>query len=217
MTSKKSNAPHDSALSMVILRALGGRTIRMGTAGQDGTAMMREWMIFRARNPTARLACVDLQPTPTVQAINREDIVNFGGFSDRCSRCSRLLRAASCRRRTGPTASSAWTSRWHEHGGECRPGVRDCRSRARRHHYSDGECSGEYITNGSPVRTRSARSRAVAQLGEQLIAARRSLHTLVAVAFPVAETHGECRGEYIGNPFKAAGSNPANSSHHSSP
>jgi 60 kDa SS-A/Ro ribonucleoprotein len=59
-----------------------GRTIRMGNAGQDGTAMMREWMAFRARNPGARLACVDLQPTATVQAINREDIVNFGGFSD---------------------------------------------------------------------------------------------------------------------------------------
>lgn len=47
-----------------------------------GTAMMREFNAFRERNPAARLACIDVQPYRTVQAIEREDILNVGGFSD---------------------------------------------------------------------------------------------------------------------------------------
>ena len=48
-----------------------------------GTEMMREWSIFRARNPRARLVCIDVQPYGTVQAQEREDVLNVGGFSDR--------------------------------------------------------------------------------------------------------------------------------------
>ena len=47
-----------------------------------GTATMREWNVFKQRNPNARLVCIDVQPYPTVQAIEREDILNVGGFSD---------------------------------------------------------------------------------------------------------------------------------------
>jgi 60 kDa SS-A/Ro ribonucleoprotein len=47
-----------------------------------GTATMREWNEFRQRNPRARLVCIDVQPYRTVQAIEREDILNVGGFSD---------------------------------------------------------------------------------------------------------------------------------------
>ncbi len=47
------------------------------------TATMREWAIFRARNPRARLVLIDLQPSSTSQAVNREDVLNVGGFSDR--------------------------------------------------------------------------------------------------------------------------------------
>ena len=50
-------------------------------AGQ-GTATMREWNVFKRRNPHARLACIDVQPYRTVQAVEREDILNVGGFSD---------------------------------------------------------------------------------------------------------------------------------------
>ena len=50
--------------------------------GARGTALLREWQAFRARNPGARLVCLDLQPNPTVQAPDREDILNIGGFSD---------------------------------------------------------------------------------------------------------------------------------------
>ena len=47
-----------------------------------GTATMREWNVFKERNPGARLVCIDVQPYRTVQATEREDILNVGGFSD---------------------------------------------------------------------------------------------------------------------------------------
>jgi 60 kDa SS-A/Ro ribonucleoprotein len=47
-----------------------------------GTATLREWNVFRARNPRARLVLIDLQPYATTQASEREDILNIGGFSD---------------------------------------------------------------------------------------------------------------------------------------
>jgi len=51
-------------------------------AGGRGTEIMREWNVFKQRNPGARLVCMDVQPYRTVQAIEREDILNIGGFSD---------------------------------------------------------------------------------------------------------------------------------------
>src|SRR5262249_53591023 len=50
--------------------------------GGRGTATMREWNAFKQRNPNARLVCIDAQPYRTVQAIERKDILNVGGFSD---------------------------------------------------------------------------------------------------------------------------------------
>jgi 60 kDa SS-A/Ro ribonucleoprotein len=47
-----------------------------------GTALLREWQVFRARNPGAKLVCLDLQPNRSVQAPDREDILNIGGFAD---------------------------------------------------------------------------------------------------------------------------------------
>ncbi|HEX7153007.1 MAG TPA: TROVE domain-containing protein [Thermoanaerobaculia bacterium] len=47
-----------------------------------GTAMMHEWAAFKQRNPKARLICIDLQPYGTVQAQERNDVLNIGGFSD---------------------------------------------------------------------------------------------------------------------------------------
>jgi 60 kDa SS-A/Ro ribonucleoprotein len=43
---------------------------------------MNEWSAFKARNPRARMVCIDIQPSGTVQAKERDDIVNVGGFSD---------------------------------------------------------------------------------------------------------------------------------------
>jgi 60 kDa SS-A/Ro ribonucleoprotein len=47
-----------------------------------GTATMLEWQKFRARNPGAKLACIDVQPNATVQARSSDDVLNVGGFSD---------------------------------------------------------------------------------------------------------------------------------------
>jgi 60 kDa SS-A/Ro ribonucleoprotein len=50
--------------------------------GAGGTPTLQEWSRFRARNPQARLVLIDLQPSATTQAVEREDILNVGGFSD---------------------------------------------------------------------------------------------------------------------------------------
>jgi len=47
-----------------------------------GTATMQAWEALRARNPGARLACVDMQPYGTVQAVPGPDVLHVGGFSD---------------------------------------------------------------------------------------------------------------------------------------
>lgn len=49
---------------------------------RGSTAVMDEWARFKARNPRARLACVDLAPNRTTQAHERDDVLNVGGFSD---------------------------------------------------------------------------------------------------------------------------------------
>ncbi len=48
----------------------------------NGTAVMEEWNKFKARNPNAKLVCIDITPNSTVQAHDRDDILNVGGFSD---------------------------------------------------------------------------------------------------------------------------------------
>jgi len=50
----------------------------------DATATMNEWNKFKARNPKAKLVCIDIQPYASTQAHDREDILNIGGFSDTC-------------------------------------------------------------------------------------------------------------------------------------
>lgn len=53
-----------------------------GRWGGSATATMKEWANFRQRNPQARMVCIDVQPYATVQAKERPDILNVGGFSD---------------------------------------------------------------------------------------------------------------------------------------
>lgn len=50
--------------------------------GRGGTATMAEWERLRARNPAARLVCIDVAPYGTTQAQGRPDVLNVGGFSD---------------------------------------------------------------------------------------------------------------------------------------
>lgn len=49
-----------------------------------GTGVMHEWNAFKARNPKAKLVCIDLTPTTTsqVKSDDRKDILQVGGFSD---------------------------------------------------------------------------------------------------------------------------------------
>lgn len=49
---------------------------------QRGTETMREWQRFRARNPQAKMVCIDLQAYGTTQAPEGDGVVNVGGFSD---------------------------------------------------------------------------------------------------------------------------------------
>lgn len=53
-----------------------------GRQGGQGTAMMAEWNRLKARNKTAKLVCIDIQPYGTSQAAERDDVLNIGGFSD---------------------------------------------------------------------------------------------------------------------------------------
>lgn len=46
------------------------------------TATMDQWKVFQSRNPKAKMVCIDLAPNKKVQAPNRKDILNIGGFSD---------------------------------------------------------------------------------------------------------------------------------------
>jgi 60 kDa SS-A/Ro ribonucleoprotein len=51
-------------------------------ARPGATATLRAWDEYRRRNPGARLVCIDCAPNRTVQALERDDILNVGGFSD---------------------------------------------------------------------------------------------------------------------------------------
>lgn len=49
---------------------------------RGASATMKEWNIFKQRNPGAKLVCIDVQPHGTSQAPETRDILNVGGFSD---------------------------------------------------------------------------------------------------------------------------------------
>ncbi len=53
-----------------------------GTVGSGPTATLKEWQLFRDRNPSARLVTLDLVPNTTSQVVEREDVIRIGGFSD---------------------------------------------------------------------------------------------------------------------------------------
>jgi 60 kDa SS-A/Ro ribonucleoprotein len=62
----------------------------VGTGRYGSTGVMSQWERFRAHQLSLpgegyvepRLVCIDLQPYGTVQAPDREDVLNVGGFSD---------------------------------------------------------------------------------------------------------------------------------------
>jgi 60 kDa SS-A/Ro ribonucleoprotein len=51
-------------------------------ARRGATGTMNEWTRLKARNPGAKLICIDIQPYGSTQAKDRKDIMNVGGFTD---------------------------------------------------------------------------------------------------------------------------------------
>ena len=49
---------------------------------RGGTELLAQWSVFRGRNPSARMVCIDIVPNATTQAHERPDVLNVGGFSD---------------------------------------------------------------------------------------------------------------------------------------
>lgn len=49
---------------------------------RGATATMDQWSKLKARNPGAKLICIDIQPYGTTQAKDCKDILNVGGFTD---------------------------------------------------------------------------------------------------------------------------------------
>lgn len=47
-----------------------------------GTAMLQEWLKYKAHNKKAKLVCIDLTPRTNHQVQEHEDILQVGGFSD---------------------------------------------------------------------------------------------------------------------------------------
>ncbi|MCC7339289.1 MAG: TROVE domain-containing protein, partial [Pirellulaceae bacterium] len=61
----------------------------VGTGRHGSTGVMTAWETFVAhqrklagREAAPKLVCIDIQPYQTVQAVERKDILNIGGFSD---------------------------------------------------------------------------------------------------------------------------------------
>ena len=49
---------------------------------RGATQTMREWEVFKQRNPQAKLVCIDIQPYAHTQVTERAEILNIGGFTD---------------------------------------------------------------------------------------------------------------------------------------
>lgn len=53
-----------------------------GWCGGGATETLKQWSIFKKRNPQAKMVCINLQPYVTSQVVERDDIINVAGFSD---------------------------------------------------------------------------------------------------------------------------------------
>ena len=59
------------------------------------TQTLREWEVFKQRNPQAKLVCIDIQPYAHTQALERSDILNIGGFTDEVFKVLALFAAGA--------------------------------------------------------------------------------------------------------------------------
>jgi 60 kDa SS-A/Ro ribonucleoprotein len=53
-----------------------------GSFGGSATQTLKQWSIFKKRNPQAKMVCINIQPYATAQVVERDDIINVAGFSD---------------------------------------------------------------------------------------------------------------------------------------
>ena len=53
---------------------------------RGATETMKQWKAFKKRNPQAKMICIDIQPYSTSQAVESDDIIHVGGFSDQVFR-----------------------------------------------------------------------------------------------------------------------------------
>lgn len=66
-----------------------------GLYSTPGTEMMKQWVLFKARNPKAKLVCIDIQPYTSTQTPDRNDILNIASFSDQVFEVIRVFAAGN--------------------------------------------------------------------------------------------------------------------------
>ena len=55
---------------------------RYGYNYNRATPVQQSWQRIRARNPNAKMVCIDIQTTNSTQAVDGQGVMNIGGFSD---------------------------------------------------------------------------------------------------------------------------------------
>lgn len=48
----------------------------------NGTVAAHEWLLFKKRNPNAKMVCINIQSDPTTQIMDDKSILNIGSFND---------------------------------------------------------------------------------------------------------------------------------------
>ena len=71
------------------------------------TETMKQWKTFKKRNPQAKMICIDIQPYSTSQAVESDDIIHVGGFSDQVFR---LISSVA----SGNTSKDFWVNQIKE-------------------------------------------------------------------------------------------------------
>jgi 60 kDa SS-A/Ro ribonucleoprotein len=76
----KKNLPADTIIFFSDNESWADRAMHLGYS--NGTAVHMLFAQIVAKNPKAKMVCIDLQPNKTTQAKSQDNILNIGGFSD---------------------------------------------------------------------------------------------------------------------------------------
>jgi hypothetical protein len=132
-----------------------------------GTAMMQSFRKLKAINPGLKMVCVDVQPYGATQAIEGDDILNVGGFSDAVFEMIGRFADGRLGRSTGWARSTGSSSDEDRDAGEGArvPTARndqgpsrrrdECRPRVHRHHGAQavGPAPDSPLSGRSPLAT----------------------------------------------------------------